>query len=135
MDKPTAYLDNAAAAGTGGSRYAMTVQMHRMYCGDDALAKSLRWGYVTANLKGSDQCNVRWATDTISGSYTLPIDTYGVWGTGTWGSGTWTVGSSKNFRIPMGGTGYYTDVEIVDSGEALPIISRVQLEQFSLGRR
>lgn len=135
-DAPGVYLDNVAANGTGGTRYAMTVQMHRMYCGDDALAKALRWGYVTANLKGSDQCSVRWTTDSGSGSYTLPASTFGVWGVGTWtGSSTWSAGSSRNHRIPMGGTGYYTDVEIVDSGAALPVVSRVQLEQFSLGRR
>jgi hypothetical protein len=134
-DAPGVYLDNAAANGTGGTRYAMTVQMHRMYCGDDALAKSLRWGYVTANLKGSDQCSVRWSTDTNVESYTLPTNSYNVWGSGTWGSGVWAAGSSQNYRIPMGGTGYYTDVEIVDSGAALPVVSRVQLEQFSLGRR
>lgn len=135
-DAPVVYMDNVAANGTGGTRYSMTVQMHRMYCGDDALAKALRWGYITANLRGSDQCTVRWGTDSSTGSYTLPVTTFGIWGTGTWSpSVTWSPGSSKNYRIPMGGTGYYTDVEVVDSGRALPVISRVQLEQFSLGRR
>lgn len=134
-DAPGLGLDNIAANGTGGERYTMTAQMHRMYCGDDALAKSLRWGYVTANLKGSNSFDVRWTTDTAFGSYTLPPDTYGVWGTGVWGSGAWASGSSKSFRVPMGGTGYYIDVEIIDDGTALPVVSRVQLETFSLGRR
>jgi hypothetical protein len=35
----------------------------------------------------------------------------------------------------MGGTGYFTDISIIDSSNALPVISRVQLETFSLGRR
>ena len=135
-DAPSIYLDNVAANGTGGTRYSMTVQLHRMYCGDDALAKSLRWGYVTGNLRGADQCSVRWTTGTSTGSYALPPTAFGVWGTGVWNPATlWSTGSSKNYRIPMGGTGYYTDVEIIDSSAALPVISRVQLEQFSLGRR
>jgi len=134
-DAPNIYLDNVAANGTGGSRYTMTVQMHRMYCGDDALAKSLRWGYITANLRGSDQCTVRWSTDTGTGAYTLPVSTFSTWGTGAWGTGIWTAGSSRSYRIPMGGTGYFTDVEVVDSGEASPIVSRIQLETYSLGRR
>jgi hypothetical protein len=134
-DAPNVYLDNVAANGTGGTRYAMQIQMHRMYCGDDALAKSLRWGYVTANLKGSDQCSVRWETNDTSSSYTLPVATYGVWGSGAWGEAAWGPGHSKSYRVPMGGTGYFTDITIVDSGRALPIISRVQLETFSLGRR
>jgi hypothetical protein len=133
-DTPAA-LDNVAANGTGGTRYPMTAQMHRMYCGDDALAKALRWGYITANLKGSDQCDVRWTTDTDAGSFTLPVSSFGVWGLGSWGTGGWSTGSSTSYRIPMGGVGYFTDVEVVDNGTALPVISRVQLEQFALGRR
>jgi hypothetical protein len=35
----------------------------------------------------------------------------------------------------MGGTGYYIDISIVDTGQALPVISRFQLETFALGRR
>lgn len=134
-DAPGVGLDNVAAAGTGGTTYTLNAQMHRMYCGDDALAKSLRWGYVTANLKGSSGCNVRWSTDTVTGSFTLPATTYGVWGTGVYGTGTWAAGTSRSFRIPMGGIGYYIDMEIVDSSAALPVVSRVQVETFSLGRR
>jgi hypothetical protein len=35
----------------------------------------------------------------------------------------------------MGGIGYYIDMEIIDSSAALPVVSRVQVETFSLGRR
>jgi hypothetical protein len=35
----------------------------------------------------------------------------------------------------MGGTGYYIDVTIIDSGTALPVFSRFKLETFALGRR
>lgn len=127
--------DNVSANGTGGTAYTMIAQMRRMYCGDDALAKSLRWGYLNANLRGSSQCRVEWETETVVGSYELPPSTFGLWGVGVWGVGSWAAGASNNYRIPMGGTGFYIDMRVVDSGEGLPVISRMQLETFSLGRR
>lgn len=134
-DAPGIGLDNVGPTGSGGTAYTMTAQMHRMYCGDDALAKSLRWGYITANLKGSSSCSVRWSTDETSESFTLPAASYGIWGIGAWGTGVWASGSSRSFRVPMGGVGYYIDLEIIDSSASLPVISRVQVETFSLGRR
>lgn len=134
-DAPTA-LDNVTAAGTGGTRYTMVAQLHRMYCGDDALAKSLRWSYLTAKLNGSDACSIAWKTDTESLSYTLPASTSSLWGIGTWtGSMMWGGPSSQNYRIPMGGYGYYVDMQIIDSGARIPVFSRFQLEAFSMGRR
>lgn len=136
-DAPTIFLDNVAADGTGGTRYAMSAQFHRLYCGDEATAKALRWGYLTAQLRGSDQCRVEWTTGESFGSFTLPPSTDQTWGgSGTqWGTGTWGGSGSKSYRIPMGGSGYYIDVSVVDSGEASPIISRFQIETFALGRR
>ena len=136
-DPPSIYKDNVSASGTGGTPCTMEVQFHRLYCGDEALAKALRWGYLTASLRGATNCSVRWSTDfdTGTGSYTMPLTNFGLWGTGSWGSGSWGAASSKNYRIPMGGTGYYTDVSIVDSSAATPLFSRFQLETFSLGRR
>jgi hypothetical protein len=134
-DAPSA-LDNVLADGTGGTRYSMVVQFHRLYAGDDALAKSLRWGYLTAKLNGSDACSVAWKTETDAISYTLPLSLAGLWGVGTWTSATlWGGPSSENYRIPMGGTGYYTDVQIVDTGAQRPVFSRFQLEAFAMGRR
>lgn len=134
-DAPGVYVDNQLADGTGGTTYTMTAQMHRMYCGDDALAKSLRFGYITASLKWSSSTSIQWETDTDSGAFTLPAPTTGFWGSGSWGSGSWGGASSRNYRVQMGGTGYYIDVTIVDSGQAAPVFSRFQLETFALGRR
>ena len=136
-DAPGVFLDNVAAAGTGGSRYSMTAQLHRLYCGDDAQAKAFRWGYLTAQLKGSDQTRVEWNSGESFGSFSLPPSTDETWGAvGTvWGTGTWGGTGSRSYRIPMGGTGYYVDISIIDSGEALPVFSRFQLETFALGRR
>ena len=135
-DAPNIYLDNVAADGTGGSMYALTAQMHRMYCGDDALAKALRWGYVTAQLKGSKNCSVSWSTDEAFGTYQLPPSSAGIWTLDeNWDSGIWGGSGSRSYRVPMGGTGYYVDLTITDSGAALPVFSRTQVETFALGRR
>ena len=134
-DPPNGGLDNVNANGTGGTLYTMTAQFHRMYSGDDALAKSLRYGYITAKLNGSDSCSLTWRTDMAAGSATLPVSTAGLWGVGNWGTWVWGGPTSKNYRIQLGGTGYYTDVSIVDSSNALPIFSRFQLESYALGRR
>lgn len=136
-DAPNVFVDNQGANGTGGTRYAMTAQLHRLYCGDDAEAKALRFGYLTAALRGSDQARVEWNTGSSFGSYTLPPSTDETWGGAgtTWGTGTWGGVGSQSYRIQMGGTGYYVDVTLIDSGEALPVFSRFQLETFALGRR
>lgn len=140
-DAPLTYKDSINADGTGGTQYAMTVQMHRMYCGDQSMFKALRWGYLTATLRGSSGCRVQWATGVRDGSYLLGASTDQVWGgVGTvWGVGTWggSVGSaeSQSYRIPMGGSGYYIDVLVIDDGDAAPILSAFQLETFALGRR
>jgi len=135
-DAPAFYVDNVSAAGAGGSVYTMTAQLHRMYCGDDAEAKSLRWGYVTAQLGSGVGSSVAWTTNEASGSYALPAGTAGYWGTGaSWGTGTWGGVDSNSYRIPMGGTGYYVDITITDSGTSIPVFSQFKLETFAMGRR
>ena len=136
-DAPGVFLDNVNPDGTGGDRYVLSVQCHRLYFGDDALAKSLRWGYLTAQLKGSNQCRIEWSTGESFGSWTLPASTDETWGglNTVWGTGTWGGAGSQSYRIPMGGTGYYVDLTITDSGEAVPVFSRFQAEAFSLSRR
>lgn len=134
-DAEDVYVDNQLSNGTGGTTYAMTAQLHRMYCGDDALAKSLRWGYITAQLGSSDSTIVKWRTDSTAGQYAV-TSADRVWGVGTWSSsGIWGPAGGRSYRIPMGGTGYYIDVTIVDSGTSAPVFSRFQLQTFSLGRR
>jgi hypothetical protein len=134
-DSETSALDNIAANGTGGTAYDMIVQFHRQYCGDDAEAKALRWGYLTAQLNGSTDCTVSWNTGVSYGEFAFPPDNTGTWGGTTWGVSPWGSIGSQNYRVPMSGTGYYVDVSITDSGAALPVFSRWQLEAFALGRR
>jgi hypothetical protein len=42
---------------------------------------------------------------------------------------------SESLKVQMGGTGYYIDISIVDSGSAIPNFSRFKMETFALGRR
>ncbi len=135
-DSEVSNLDDVAAAGTGGTTVAMTVQMHRLYCGDQAAAKAWRWAYVTASLRGSSQCTVRWRTTEGSGIYALAgSGSDEAWGAGTWGTGTWGGAGEQSYRIPMSKTGYYVDMSITDSGTALPSFSSLSVEGFTLGRR
>lgn len=136
-DAPGVYKDNVTAAGLAGSPYTMIAQLHRMYCGDDAEAKSLRFGYVTAQLDRTDGCVVNWSTNESSGSYSLPETDAGTWDINdTWDtSAVWNAAISNNYRVQMGGTGYYVDISIVDTGTTQPVFSQFQLETFAMGRR
>lgn len=136
-DAPGVNRDNVDAPGSGGSPYTMIAQFHRLYCGDDAEAKALRFGYLTTQLDQTSNCVVQWITNESSGSFTLPVNEAGTWNVvNTWDlSETWDASTSSNERIQMGGTGYYVDVSVVDTGESQPVFSRFQIETFALGRR
>lgn len=134
-DSPATNLDNVSADGTGGDVVNMVVQFRRFYCGDDAEAKALRWGYLTARLSGSTSTSVAWTSDSDAASSVLPPSVSGVWGSGSWGSGSWAGASSKNYRVQMWGTGYHFDVQVIDSGTGIPVLSRFAIDTFALGRR
>jgi hypothetical protein len=130
--------DNVAAAGTGGTLFTMTAQLHRFYFGDDALEKSLRWAYMTANLRGSQSCTVSFATEREQGSFVVADEVgYSTWDTGNWDDGrTWGASpTSQSYRVPLGFTGHFANVAISDSSTSIIDISRVQAEAFSIGRR
>ena len=135
-DETGVVVDNQLSDGTGGTPYTMTIQMHRMYCGDDALAKSLRFGYITASLDSSSSTIIKWVTDTVTDTFTLPTTFVSSrWGNGVWGYGLWGSANSSNYRVQLSGTGYYIDVSIIDAGQTIPVFGRFQLETFALGRR
>ena len=135
-DATVANKDNVASDGTGGTIYNMNVQLRRLYFGDDSLAKTLRFGYLSANLNGTQACSLSWRTDTDSGTWDFPVSSTSLWGSGTWTSSRiWGGPTSQSLKIQMGGNGYYVDVSIVDSGSAIPTFSRFKMETFALGRR
>lgn len=130
------YKDDTLSDGTGGSVVAMTVKLHRMYCGDRSMSKAWRWAYITAFSDGADQTTFRWRSTEGSGTYTLPVQETSKWGTGSWGAGTWGGASEVNYRIPLSFQGTYLDLTITDSSEgALPLFSAALLQGFALGRR
>lgn len=136
-DAPGVYKDEVTAGGLAGYPYTMVAQLHRLYCGDDAEAKSLRFGYLTAELNRTEDCIVQWSTNESSGSFPLPVTDAGTWDVNdTWDvSAVWNSVISNNYRLQMNGTGYYVDVSIVDTGTSQPSFSQFQLETFALGRR
>jgi hypothetical protein len=135
-DATVANKDNVASDGTGGTIYNMNVQLRRLYFGDDSLAKTLRFGYLSANLNGTQACSLSWRTDTDSGTWEFPVSSTSLWGSGTWTSSRiWGGPTSSSLKVQMGGNGYYVDVSIVDSGSAIPTFSRFKMETFALGRR
>jgi len=136
-DVPQVYKDNVSADGSELSATVvnMSVQFRRMYFGTRSLAKTFRWGYLTADLSGSDSTTVRWSSQLGSGVYNLPATSSSVWGSGEWGSGSWG-GGELSFRIPMSGKGYYIDTTVIDtSSTGLPSISSFDFEAYLLGRR
>lgn len=136
-DAPGINVDNAAADGTGGSAFRFSVQFRRMYFGDQALAKAFRFGYLTAQLRGSTTARVTWQSQEAYGTYDLAASPGSVWGSAgaTWGTGTWGGSGSQSYRVPMGGSGYFADVTFDEDGTGLPILSSMQLQAFALGRR
>lgn len=135
-DATVAHKDNVASDGTGGTMYTMNVQLRRLYCGDDSLAKALRFGYLTANFNGTQSCALTWRTDTDYGTWSFPVSDISLWGSGTWESSRiWGGPTTKSYKVQMGGNAYFVDVSIVDSGSAIPTFSRFKLETFALGRR
>lgn len=136
-DAPGINVDNAEPDGTGGESFRFSVQFRRMYAGDQALAKAFRWGYLTAQLRGSTTARVTWQSQETYGIYNLAASPGSVWGAAgaTWGEGVWGGAGSRSYRIPMGGNGYFADITFDEDGVGLPILSSMQLQAFALGRR
>lgn len=137
VDRPSVFKDDVAADDTGGTTIVLTVQCHRMYFGDPAQATAPRWAYVLAARAGSANTALSWNTATTNGTFQFRPSTDSTWGgsTTTWGGGTWGGIGSRSERVPLSGTGYFVDLTITDSGEAVPVFSRVGAEAFALGRR
>lgn len=134
-DRPGVNMDNVAPDDTGGALYTSTLQAHRLYCGDPHTAKAWRYGYLLAQLNGSNSTTITFITDSTVDAHQLPPSTGGIWGFGLWGTGVWGSVSQVSYRSPMAGQGYYVDVIVTDSGAALPVFSQVKVQGFLLGRR
>lgn len=130
------YLDGTTSAGTGGTAVQLQVRFHRLFAGDMADEKSLRWGYLLGNPRGSQDVVVRFATPFETNDVALPNLGGGSWGSGTWGVGSWGGSNVITFRIPMWGRGIWCDVWVIDTGTVgAGLYSRFELEAFSMTRR
>lgn len=135
-DSPTYYMDNVAAAGTGGTAYNLVVQCHRMYSGDPTSANAYAWAEILASIPGPVLVNIAWNTLTDGSSYQVPSYSSGAsWGTGTWGASTWGIGGQSPFYVPLSGTGPFIDLTITDTGQAAAQYASVQVLGYSYGRR
>lgn len=133
-----------ASPGTG-TVIPWSIQLRRLYFTDDSTAKSFRFGYVTATLPGgAETMTATWetnfalySTQTITGSQTglWPLNPNApgarLWDQGLWGGPPGT----QNYRVYMSGMGYYLDFSLSHTGVETPIVSRVQVDAFILGRR
>jgi hypothetical protein len=109
-----------------------------LFFGNDAVAKSFRFGYVSLTLPVADSMDIEWRSNiTTYAPQTIATLPGARWGAGVWGVGIWGVlVVSQNERIEMDGYGYYLDVTFThDEAGGLPIISRWQVDGFALGRR
>lgn len=135
---PGVYQDGASMSTlTGGSAIQMSVQLRRLYFGDDSKAKSLRFGYLTAKLAGDSTLNVSWSTGDSTNIKTITAPPGGAWSLSSiWSlSSVWGVAGSRNYRIQLNNTGYYVDVTLTSDGTNAPVISRWQMDGYVLGRR
>lgn len=136
-DYPNTWLDNVAAAGTGGTAYQMVVKHKRFYMGDLSSVKALRFLYVLGNLQGSNSTNISWVIGSTYGTYTVPAAPSFAWDAfGTaWDSGVWDTAGDSEYRIPAGGTGPWLDVTLADNGSTPVSLSGVTVQAYDMGRR
>lgn len=143
LDSPSTTTDSALADATPGSVVQMTLQCRRQFSGDFAGAKSYRWGYVLADLGGSEDSTLEWQTDLSGGQ--RPLSQTALTVLGTEGGDTFETESGdivsvttsvQSLKVPVWGTGYYIDLTLRDNSTvAIPTFSRVETTAYALGRR
>jgi hypothetical protein len=137
-DYPDLYKDAVLSDGTSGSTYTMAMQPRRFFGGDPAMEKSLRWGYLLADFRGSSEFGVSWNLGVDGGSTTIQGPSSAAWDAGgvTWDSSvTWGGSTMDTFQFPMWGRGRHLDLTISDDGLGNVLLSRVEVEMFDMSRR
>lgn len=130
-------LDDILSDATGGSTQIMVVQCHRMFFGDEAMEKSLRWAYLLADMRNSTDSYVRWKCNTGTSDFTLDTGSTETteWGTGTWGAGTWGGSETDLYQVQGDGRGFFYDFYLYDDGPGETLFSRLRAEAFDMTRR
>lgn len=135
VDAPGVGVDDLHADGTGGTPIVMTARGKRFYAETPEHEKAWRWVMAQVDTGGSMTAALQWATETASGTFTLPFSASGRWGTAgaTWGTGLWNSASSGSARAPLSGRGKFLDVVFVDDGQGVPNLSRLSCVGFDYG--
>lgn len=141
LDVNGLYLDNVASDGSGGTSFAMALQLRRMYFRNESVNKVARRAWVLANLKGSVSASLR--TQSLDATIDKNVVRNAVaseslpWGSGTWGTGSWggTTSSERPYEVPQSLKGPYFDFTLSDDAAKEVSIARVVVEAHSLGRR
>jgi hypothetical protein len=132
------------AAPTSGTTIIWDIQLRRLYFGDESIAKSFRFGYTTATIGGGESLTMTWETNFgLYPTQSVAASNVGLWpvdpnasGARRWDTGLWAgPPDSQNYRTFMSGMGYYLDLALSHTGTGTPIVSRVQVDAFILGRR
>ncbi len=136
MDVADIYKDDVLSDGTGGTAITMIVQFRRMFFGNPAADKSLRFAYLLIALNGSTNTGLAWATATSSDTSSLSQTGGVVWGTPSmvWGSFIWGSGDAQEYRIQISGRGSYVDFTLTEAGtNTPPLISAIRCDAFDYG--
>lgn len=127
------------AAPTSGTVVPWRVQCRRLEFKDESETKKLRFGYVTAILEGGAVIELSWVTN--FGAYSgqnMTGTLIGTWdATETWDiAEVWASGlDSQNYQVHLAGIGNYVDFTLSHDGTDIPVISRLKIDAFALGRR
>ncbi len=136
MDVNGINKDNVLSDGTGGTAITFLVQFRRMFFGNQASDKALRFAYLLVELNGSTIAGLQWATATSSGSFSL-LQTSGViWGTISmiWGSFIWGRGGAQECRVQLNGRGNYVDFTFTESDtNTPPLVSALRCDAYDYG--
>jgi hypothetical protein len=135
LDAPGIYKDDVAADGSGGFKFSLVAQLHRMFFGSPTNEKSLWRIWASANLRGSLTATMSWTTSTGGGQGTFPATAGGIWGVGKWGTGKWGASGALARRVDAKGRGPFVDITISDDGLSASAYSRVECQAFDMGQR
>lgn len=143
IDMPNTYLDDVLSDGTGGIKFSLDVRCRRFYFRDPqtniidpSAEKSLRFGYLQADNRGSLGSQVSWVTQTGAGIQTFAANLSATYGSGIkYGGFVWGGTGSSSTRFQIAGRGNYADFTISDDGLAASVYSRLEAEAFVMGRR
>ncbi len=124
---------------SSGAAIPWRVQCRRLEFGDESETKKFRFAYATASLEGGAIVGLAWTSNFESyAPQNIVGALVGTWDVAVaWDSGAvWSAGlDSQNYEVGLAGIGNYVDFTLSHDGTDTPVISRLKIEAFALGRR